>query len=493
MSDTPADAVELARRVREGEVSSRELVDAALTALDEVDPQLNAVVWRDDARARRWAERSPEGPFAGVPFVVKDLDGDEADVPNTGSSRFLRDYVPTADSVVISRLKKAGFVFLARTNCPELGIMGTTEPELRGPTHNPWNLDHSPGGSSGGTGALVAAGVVPAGHGGDGGGSLRIPASACGVFGLKPSRGRIPVQGGEGWGGFVQQGVITMSVRDTATILDAIHGPSPGDPYAAPPLPGPLAAEVGQDPGKLRIAFSTDSLYGKETDPACARAVRDAATLLEELGHEVTEASPQLDLDALARAYLVQVAAGTAAGVRGHEARTGRRSRSGDWEPSTWFLVQLGERLSALQLQQARDLHHQASVTMAAFHQEYDLFVNPTLAHPPVRLGALALTRGDRLALGALRAAPVKKLLEVALDQLASDSLERTPNTQLFNQTGQPAMSVPLSWSDDGLPIGVQFAAAYGREDLLVRVASQLEVAKPWSGRAPPVSSTWLR
>ena len=493
MAEIPADAVELARRVRDGETDAATLVGEALAALDAVDGQLRATVWRDDERARSWSAEAADGPFAGVPFVVKDLDGDEAGVPNTGSSRFLVDHVPADDAPVIARLKAAGFVFIARTNCPELGIMGTTEPELRGPTHNPWNLDHSVGGSSGGSAALVAAGVVPAAHGGDGGGSLRIPASACGLFGLKPSRGRVPVQGGEGWGGFVQQGVITRSVRDTAAILDVLAGPAPGSPYTAPPLPGPLADEVGKEPGKLRVAFSTASLYGEHTDPDCARAVTEAAALLEELGHEVIEAAPALDTAALARGYLVQVAAGTAANVRGFETLLGRRSSPSDWEPATWFLVQLGEKLSALQLQQARDLHHAAAHTMARFHEAHDVWLTPTLAHPPVRLGELALARRERLGLAALRALPVKALMEQALDQLASDSLEKTPNTQLFNQTGQPAMSLPLGWSSTGLPIGVQVAAAYGREDLLVRLAAQVETARPWAHRAPPVASAWLR
>jgi len=353
------DAVELARRVREGEVTSEALVAQAKAALDGVDDQLRAVVFEHPTP--RIDPAGAEGPFAGVPFVVKDLDGSEKGVPNTGSARFLVDYVPDQDSVVIARLRKAGFVFIARTSCPELGIMGTTESELRGPTHNPWKLAHTPGGSSGGTAALVAAGVVPAGHGGDGGGSLRIPASACGLVGLKPSRGRVPVEGGEGWGGFVQQGVITRSVRDTAAMLDVLSGPAPGVPYTAPPLPGPLSDEVGRDPGPLRVGFSTRSLYGRLTHADCVTAVEQAAALLEAQGHEVVAAEPAIDRAALAHAYLVQVAAGTAATVAKAEARAGRASRPGDWEPATWFLVQLGSKLSALQLQQARDLANAAA------------------------------------------------------------------------------------------------------------------------------------
>ena len=484
------DAVELARRVREGEVTSEALVAQAKAALDGVDEQLRAVVFEHPAPGIDPV--GDEGPFAGVPFVVKDLDGSEKGVPNTGSARFHVDHVPDQDSVVIARLRKAGFVFIARTSCPELGIMGTTESELRGPTHNPWKLAHTPGGSSGGTAALVAAGVVPAGHGGDGGGSLRIPASACGLVGLKPSRGRVPVEGGEGWGGFVQQGVITRSVRDTAAMLDVLSGPAPGVPYTAPPLPGPLADEVGRDPGPLRVGFSTRSLYGRLTHADCVTAVEQAAALLEAQGHEVVAAEPAIERAALAHAYLVQVAAGTAATVAKAEARAGRASRPGDWEPATWFLVQLGSKLSALQLQQARDLANAAAEVTAAWHQQYDLFLTPTLAQPPVELGSLGLSRLERVGLAALRAAPVTSVMLRTLRQLASDSLEATPNTQLFNQTGQPAVSLPLHWAPSGLPIGVQLAAAYGREDLLVRVAAQLEAACPWADRWPSVSSDWL-
>lgn len=484
------DATELARRVRDGEVTSEALVASALEALDAVDDRLQAAVFRHPSP--KLADIGRDGPFAGVPFVVKDLDGSEAGVPNTGSSRFLEHYVPTEDSVVIHRLRKAGFVFVARAKCSELGIKGTTEPAWRGPAHNPWSLDHTPGGSSGGTGALVAAGVVPAGHGGDGGGSLRIPASANGLVGLKASRGRVPVEGGEGWGGFVQQGAVTRSVRDTAAILDAVSGPSPGDPYAAPPLPGPLVDEVGRDPGTLRIAWSTAALYGDRTDPACVAAVEKAVGLLQEAGHEVEEASPVLDLETLAFSYLVQVAAGTAATIERSERNVGRRSRASDWEPETWFLAQLGRSLSALQLQQARDAANLAAAQMAQFHQRYDLFVNPTLALPPVRLGTLAMTGAERIGLGVLRVAPVRKVMETTLRQLAAESLAATPNTQLYNQTGQPGISLPLHEAD-GLPIGVQLGAAYGREDLLVRVASQLEARAPWADRWPPVAADWLR
>ncbi len=483
------DATELARKIREGEIDARDVTVDAIAAIREVDQRLHAVVhWMDEAALT--SARQASGPFAGVPIVVKDLDGFVSGVPYTGSSQFLKDFVPKSDSVVIARLRAAGFVFVAKTKCPELGILGTTEPAWRGPSHNPWNLEHSPGGSSGGSAALVAAGAVPVGHGGDGGGSLRIPASACGLVGLKPSRGRVPVEGGEGWGGFVQQGIMTRSVRDTASILDLLSGPSLGDPYAAPPLRRPLLQEVGADPGRLRIGFSEKSLYGHETDASVKATLRQAVETLSALGHDVFESEPPIDRALLARAYLVQVAAGTASAIRDFERRLGRTSTPSDWEQVTWFLNQLGSALSALELQEARDACHRAAMVTATWHADVDLFLTPTLAHPPVRLGELALKAHERAGMAVLRVVPSRRVMLATLDALAADSLEKTPNTQLFNQTGQPAISLPCGESAAGLPIGVQFAAAYGREDLLIRVASQWELAAPWMGRRPSVFAT---
>jgi len=490
------DATELARQVREGEVTATELVQQHLAAIDAVDGQLEAVVYPMGEAALAAAavldQRSPDerldGPaFAGVPIVVKDLDGYVADVPYTGSSRFLERFVPTHDSPVIARLRNQGFLFLAKTKCPELGILGTTEPEWRGPTHNPWNLDHTPGGSSGGSAALVAARAVPLAHGGDGGGSLRIPASACGVVGLKPSRGRVPVEGGEGWGGFVQQGVLSHTVRDTARVLDGLAGPAPGIPYQSPELARPLADEVGADPGTLRIGWTARSLYGKETHPDCVAAVEDAVSRLKDLGHTVESIELPIDRPRLARAYLVQVAASTAADIARYEGLLGRRSSSGDWEAVTWFLKQLGGKLPAEQLQDARDAALEASMAMGELHRSYDLVLTPTMAHPPVRLGQLALKGHERFGLGVLRVLPMRSVMEATLDALAADSLEQTPNTQLFNQTGQPAISLPLFFGSEGLPIGVQLASAYGREDQLIQIASQLEAQQGWLDRRPGV------
>lgn len=484
------DATALADLVRTGAASPRELVDMALSAIDAVNPRLNATVFRMDEAACKAADSPlPEGPFRGVPMVVKDLDGFTAGVPYTMSCRFLEGFVPDHDADVIARLRRAGFIFLAKTNCPELGILGTTEPELRGPTHNPWNLAHSPGGSSGGSAALVASRAVPVGHGGDGGGSIRIPASACGLFGLKTSRGLLPLGPdiGEGWGGYVVPGVLTRSVRDSAAIYDALRGPSPGEPYCGPVLVRSLVDAAASPPGKLRIAVCGTSLFGRTTDPECTAGLGDTVKLLRDLGHDVDEARPEFDRDALVFAYLVQVAASVALEIEdaGHWVK--KTPTSAGFEPATWFLGQLGEQLNAADLQRSRDHVQVAGRSLGAFFQQYDVMLTPTTAYPAVKLGETSLKPMERIGLGVLRTLPVKPVMMKLLRDLADQSLERVPNTQLFNMTGLPAMSVPLHMSQTGVPFGMQFAAAHGKDGLLLSLASQLEAAKPWIGRRPGV------
>jgi amidase len=486
------DATALAALVREKKVHPTELVDETIARIESVDPMLNAVVHRMYDQARKAAAGPlPEGPFSGVPFLVKDLDGYLAGEPYTGGCRALMGFVPDRDAELMARFRRAGVIFVGKTATPELGILGVTEPALRGPTRNPWNPDHTPGGSSGGSAACVAARVVPMAHGGDGGGSIRIPASACGLFGLKPTRARNPVgpHVGEGWGGFVQQHVLTRSVRDSAAMLDATQGAEPGAPYASPPRERPFVEELGTPPGRLRIAFSTGSLFGKNTHPDCVAAVQDAAKLCQELGHELVEDAPRFDREELVRAYLVTVAANVAVQLQEIGALTGKPVGPADVEPSTWALAQIGQMLSAADLQKARDAMHRAGRLMAEFHEKYDLFLGATLAYPPVRVGELALKPAEAAALAVLRKLPLKPVFMKLLDELAANSLERTPNTQLFNQTGQPAMSVPLHWNAAGLPIGVQFAARFGDEATLFRLASQLEQARPWTGRKPQVTA----
>jgi amidase len=486
---TACDATELAGRVRRGEIRPLELVEKAIASIETVNPALNAVMHPMYDAARAAVANLPDGPFHGVPMVVKDHDGFIKGEPHTSGTRFLEGFVPDHDSVAMARLRGAGLVFLAKTNLPELAILGTTEGRLRGPARNPWNPEHSTGGSSGGSAALVASRAVPLGHGGDGGGSLRIPASACGLVGFKTTRGRVTVAPdfGEDWGGYTSWGCLTRSVRDAAALVDVMAGPAPGDPYAVPPFERPLAAEVGAPAGKLRVAFTAGSLFGKGTHPECRAAVESATRLLADLGHEVEEARPAFDRELQVRAYLTQIAASVASEIETMGRWVGRKPAPAYFEPSTWFLYQIGRRLSAAELQEARDASHAAGRSLAAFFSRYDLFVTPTLAYPPVRLGELALKPIEAAALAALRVLPVGAALRAILSQLADTSLEQTPNTQLFNQTGQPAISLPLHQTADGLPVGVQFVARYADEPLLVRVASQLEEARPWKDRRPKI------
>ncbi len=489
---TACDATELSARITRGELKPSELLEEAIAAIERVNPRLNAVVHRMYDQARDLVKgQLPDGPFRGVPMVVKDFDGFVEGVPFTAGCRLLDGYVPNHDSEAIARLRRAGFLLIAKTNCPELALLGTTEPTWRGATLNPYDLGRSTGGSSGGSAALVAARAIPIGHGGDGGGSLRIPASHCGLVALKASRGRIPVgpDSGEIWGGYTQWGILSRSVRDTAALVDVMAGPMPGDPYATPPLPGPLAAEVGRDPGKLRIGFHAGTLYGREVDPQHADATRQVAAQLEKLGHHVEAAKPAIDTDALVLSYLTQVAVGIADEIEVFAQWTGRRPKPELFEDETWLMKQIGNMTSALELTRAREAAQAAGRAMGAFHERFDLFICPTTAYPPIRIGELKLNLAERSGLALLRALPLSAALRKVMEVVGGGILERTPNTQLFNQTGQPAISLPLAQATDGMPIGIQFAAPLGREDLLIRVAAQLEAAHPWIDRKPRITA----
>ncbi|GAO05363.1 amidase [Anaeromyxobacter sp. PSR-1] len=482
------DALGLAELVARREVTALELLEAALERADRRNPPINAIVARYDDEARARARGPlPAGPLSGVPFLLKDLLAAWKGHPYTCSSRLLAGFVAPEDAETVRRFQAAGLVLFGQTNTPELGVMGVTEPALRGPTRNPWNPAFTSGGSSGGSAAAVAARIVPAAHGNDGGGSLRIPASVCGLFALKATRGRVTLAPafGEALGGFAVEGVLTRSVRDSAALLDAIDGPAPGDPYAAPPKARPFLAEVGAPPGRLRIAFTREGLFARSTDPDCAAAVDAAARLLADLGHELVEARPEFPRDALARAYLVTLAAQTAADVELAARHVGRRPRGGDLEPETAALAAGGRALSAQDLVLARVELERASRGVAAFFEHHDALLTPTLARPPVRVGALAARSHERLALRFVARLGSRRLLERLFDELGSRSFDATGNTMLFNQTGQPAMSLPLHFSRDGLPIGVQVVGRFGDEAALFRLAAQVEDAAPWRDRAP--------
>lgn len=482
------DGLGLAELVRRGEVHPRELLAAAIARIEARNPALNAVIHTMFGRALAQVEGSlPEGPFKGVPLLLKDLLAVFAGEPLTSACRFLEHFVPDHDSELVRRLRQAGFIFVGKTSLPELGLLGVTEPELFGPTRNPWNPEHTPGGSSGGSAAAVAAGMVPIGHGGDGGGSLRIPASCCGLFGLKPTRGRNPLGPdiAESWSGLVQEHALTRSVRDSAALLDATCGPDAGTPYFAPPPERSYLKEVGADPGRLRVGFTAESLFGDTTHADCRAAVADAAQLLTELGHDVEEARPDFDQLAMRKAYLTIVAVGTARAIEMAALVVPHRPRPRFFEAQTWFVAQIGRSMGACEYQTALDRMQAEARRVAAFFADHDLLLTPTMAHPPARIGAFALTTAQGVALAAMRALPLKVVLDRALDKLAAESLEATANTMLFNMTGQPAMSVPLFWNAEGLPIGTQLAGRYGEENLLFRVAAQLEEARPWFGRRP--------
>jgi amidase len=483
------DALGLAALVARREVTALELLEAALERADARNPALNAIVARydDEARARA-AGRLPEGPLAGVPFLVKDLFTAWKGHPMTFGSRLGAGYVPDYDAEVVRRLEAAGLVLFGLTNAPELGILAHTEPVLHGPARNPWSLEHTPGGSSGGSAAAVAARIVPAAHGNDGGGSIRIPSSHCGLFGLKPTRGRISMAPafGEAWLGFASEGVLTRSVRDSAALLDVLAGPMPGDPYAAPAHAGRWADEVGAPPGRLRVAVTDRSFFGHGTGPEAVAAVRGAADLLASLGHDVEEARPPFDREPMVLAYLHVVAAGVAAAAAEVARLTGRRPGRATLEPETLALAAAGHAVSAAELAADLEAMRRMGREVGRFFERYDLLVTPTVAEPPVKVGALRPSPLERLGLLAAAASGSRRLLDLLFAQVGDRSFDATGFTMPFNQTGQPAMSVPLHQAAGGLPMGVQVVGRFGDEATLLRVAAQLEAARPWAGRAPP-------
>ncbi|MDP4014433.1 MAG: amidase [Candidatus Nanopelagicales bacterium] len=490
------DASAMAEALRDGDTTPQELLDAARARLSEVNPTINAVIHRMDTYAKGQIDAGlPRGRFSGVPFLVKDMDGTLAGEPCAAGSRSLRDWIPDHDSELFARYRRSGLVFLGKTNAPEFGIMGVTEPELFGPTLNPWDLNHTPGGSSGGSAAAVAAGVVPVAHGGDGGGSIRIPASFCGLFGLKPSRGRQPLGPdiGEAWNGQVVPHVLSRSVRDSAAFLAVTHGADPGAPYDEPRGSTRFVEAVARPPKQLRIGISTKAFLGPKTHPDCAAALASAAELLVDLGHTVEEVDLPLDVQAVSNAYLTIVAAGVAAAVANTYRQTGVKPRSDLFERPTWLLAHMGDVLTARELEEARIVAFDLSRRMARIFSSIDIHASPTAAYPPAKIGELDLPRSQKITLSVLGHvasatwSATDPVFRQALPQLAAESLERTPNTQVFNMTGQPAMSVPLYWNEAGLPIGVQFAAPYGKETSLFSLAGQLEQARPWFDRVPPL------
>jgi amidase len=464
------DATAQSELVRSGQASPVELVDAAIARIEKLNPQLNAVIHELFDRARTEAAGPlPDGPFRGVPFLLKDLGAEIQGTPFNEGTRLSGDYVSTTTQELTRRFQQAGLVICGKTNTPEFGILPTTEPQRFGATRNPWDPTRSTGGSSGGSAAAVASGMVPAAHANDGGGSIRIPASCCGLVGLKPSRARVPTGPlyGDFMGGLMAEHVVTRSVRDTAALLDVSSGPMLGDPYAAPARRGEsFLAAVTRPTGRLRIALSVTPPTGGEAHAECVAAARAAAELCVSLGHEVVEAAPQIDADGFTGHFINVWAAGNAWTMVDWEDRLGRTATPDDVEPLTWALVEVGRSLgSGDYLKSVQELQR-ATRQIARFQEDYDVILTPTLGEPPLPLGSFDGPPDEPL-FGLFRAAAF------------------VPFTPVFNVTGQPAISLPLHVSADGLPVGVQFAARFGDEETLLSLAGQLEQAAPWADRIP--------
>ena len=464
------DGTGLATLVRDGQLTHGELLDAALAQLIRFNPQLNAVtsIFEDLGRDSLSADL-PEGTFRGVPFLIKDLSQDLAGTVTTGSCQVLLGHVASQDSTLVQRLRAAGLVIFGKTNTPELGLSVTTEPAMFGPARNPWDLDRTPGGSSGGSAAAVAGGIVPMAQASDSGGSIRIPASCCGLVGLKPTRGRNPLGPAqfEGMGGATTTHALTRTVRDCAALLDATAGSDAGDPYLCHPFQGSFLNEITRPPGQLRIAVMAEPYADVPVDPEVITALAATTSLLESLGHRLKPARPALDGELLTASMPVAFGAHTALQLDQAAARRGRPWHQHEVEPLTWQLVAAARSAGADAYAAAIGSWHQATRTAERFHEDWDVLVSPTLATPPVPLGTLACRDADQIT-GAW-----DKYIRFA------------PFTAIANLTGQPAISLPLARTSGGLPIGVMFTAGLGRDDLLLRLAAQLEEASPWPLVAP--------
>jgi amidase len=460
------DATAQAELVRNKELTAVELVEATIERIERVNPKLNAVVTPMYEEARTKAENPGNGPFAGVPFLLKDLLASYKGVRMTFGSRAMEKYVGGFDSELVRRLKKAGFIIVGKTNTPEFGILPTTEPQFLGPCRNPWDIERTTGGSSGGASAAVAAGQVPLAHANDGGGSIRIPASCCGIFGLKPTRGRNPLGPafGDIMGGLVAEHAVSRTVRDSAALLDVTSGPDVGDPYWAPPNRKPFSEEVGADPGKLKIAFMTETFGHRDVHADCAEAVSTAAKVCESLGHRVVEDAPPLDTNKISHIFITLWSAGCASSLKA------LNPSPESVEPLTWRLYELGCSVSAPDYLNAVQAAQGIARQVARWFVDYDVLMTPTLAEPPVPLGTFDPPADE----------PIQAFQRAGTF---------APFTALFNITGQPAMSVPLFWNKASLPIGVHFVGRFGDEATLFRLASQLEKARPWTEKRPPISA----
>ncbi len=467
------DGLGLAELVARREVCAVELVEEAIARTERHNPTINAVVYEMFEIARAAALKSDEAadatPFVGVPTLLKDLIGNYPGVPTTCASRFLDGIPANHKSELVARFERAGLIPIGKTNCSEYGLIPTTESDLHGDCRNPWNTNHSSGGSSGGSAAAVAAGIVPIAHASDGGGSIRIPASCCGLVGMKPTRARNTLAPllGDVMNGMVIEHAVSRTVRDSAALLDCTAGPAPGDPYVAPPQERPYREEVSRSPGRLRVASWSKNVRGGEVDPECRAAVENTASLLAELGHEVEEATPPLDPDMIGDAFLTIWAAGATGTIDLLQLGSGRSPAPEYFEPLTWALYERGRAISASAYQRAVAMLQLAARQIGAFFEIYDAWLCPTLEKPPMLLGTIDRNETD-------------------IERAFAPIMEYATFTPVFNATGQPAVSLPLHWTESGLPVGIQIAGRFGDEGLLYRLAGQLEAARPWIDRKPP-------
>ena len=465
------DGLGLAGLVKSGAVSAGEVLEAAIERIGARNPAVNAVVQHlhDEARAHV-AAGLPDGPLLGVPFLLKDLGSSLAGTRTTRGSRFFADLPPIPfDSLHVQRIKRAGMVILGKTNTCELGLSLTCEPQLHGPSRNPWDPSRTPAGSSGGAAAAVGARMVPIAHASDGFGSIRAPAASCGLVGLRPTRGRHTLwpAAGEGMSGYAIEHAVSLTVRDNAALLDATCGPGPGDPYTAPPPERPFLDEVGADPGELAIAWTAKTPNGAEVEPDCLRVLVETATLCEELGHRVVEADPEVEGEAIVPTFRTVSACSILNAIRSHP--SGRLPDPGEVETVVRNTMRRAELIDGAALLTAEQTAHRIGRQMAEFHREHDVLLTPALATRPPKLGWLDMMMED-------------------LDEYWDRVFSFSPFTVWFNTTGQPAMVIPIGQTGDGFPVAVQAVARYGEEATLFRLASQLEAARPWFGRTAPAA-----
>jgi amidase len=468
------DGLGMAALVRNGDVTALELIEEAIARIEARNPILNAVIYKMYDQARELASSGvPDGPFAGVPFMLKDNIVHCKGTPTTHGCKFLIDVPPSDfDTILVQRFKRAGLITVGKTNTPEMALSGVTEPTFWGPTRNPWDTSRTPGGSSGGSGAAVAARIVPMAHAGDGGGSIRIPSSCCGLVGFKPSRMRTP-QGPDHdaiWEACATEFALTRSVRDSATLLDQVGGQAVGAFYSTPPQVRPYAEEIASDPAPLRIAYSARGPADFDVHPDCRAAVEHAAKLCADLGHHVEEATPPLSADlieAMGAAFMGMIAVEIAADVVEMARLVGREPTANDFEATTWTLIERGRAFSGPEAVGFKRVFHQVARAVGPFFEDYDVYLAPTLGKPPLSVGELNPMDPD-------------------FDDYFARLFDFIPFTPLFNITGQPGVSLPLHWNDQGLPIGVQFLSKMGAEGVLYQLAGQLERAQPWADRRPP-------